>query len=205
MDYGQLATKGSIEKASAALTAHHFKPVALEKGADALEFIKKTIPAGASVMNGASTTLQQIGYIDHLQAGQHGWNNLHESVFAEKDSTKQALLRKQATISDFYLGSAHAVTEEGELVFASNSGSQLPSLAYTSPNVILIVSTKKIVPTLQNALERIEKHVVPLEDERMKNTGASGTAHNKTLILHAENPALGRAVHVVFVQEDLGF
>lgn len=205
MDYTKLASKESIEKASAALSAHKFLPMTVGTGAEALECIKKTIPKGASVMNGASTTLQQIGYVDYLKAGQHGWDNLQETVFAEKDPAKQAALRKQATISDFYLGSVHAVTETGELVIASNSGSQMPSLAFTSPNIILIVSTKKIVPALQDAIERIEKHVVPLEDERMKKTAGYGTAHNKTLILHAENPAIGRQVHVVFVNEDLGF
>jgi L-lactate utilization protein LutC len=205
MDYAKLASKESVEKASAALSLHNFKPQSLGTGAEALEYIKKTIPAGASVMNGASTTLQQIGYVDYLKAGTHGWNNLHEAVLAEKDPAKQALLRKQSVISDFYLGSVHAVTETGELVIASNSGSQMPELAFTSSNIILIVSTKKIVPTLPDAFDRIEKHILPLEDERMRKAAGYGTAHNKTLILHAENPAIGRMVHVVFVSEDLGF
>src|SRR5665213_2195859 len=205
MDYTKLASKESVEKASAALTTHSFKPMTLATGQDAFEYIKKTIPAGASVMNGASTTLQQIGYVDYLKAGTHGWNNLQAAVVAEKDPAKQTVLRKQSVISDFYVGSVHAATETGELVIASNSGSQMPELAYTSPNLILIVSTKKIVRTVQDAFDRIEKHVVPLEDARMKQVAGYGTAHNKTLILHAENPALGRSVHVVFVQEDLGF
>lgn len=205
MDYTKLASKESLEKTSAALTAHSFKPVDLRTGAEALDYIKKTIPVGASVMNGSSTTLQQIGYIDYLKEGKHGWNNLHEAVVAEKDPAKQGLLRKQATVSDFYLGSVHAVIETGEMVIASNSGSQIPNLAFTSPNLILVVSTKKIVPTLQDAFDRIEKHIVPLEDVRMKQALGYGTAHNKTLILHAENPAIGRSVHVVFVNEDLGF
>jgi len=205
MDYTKIATKESIEKASAALSAHHFKPMTLETGAEAFEYIKKTIPAGASVMNGSSTTLQQIGYVDYLRDGKHGWKNLHETILAEKDPAKQSALRKQAVISDYYLGSVHAVTEAGELVIASNSGSQLPELAFTSPNLLLVISTKKIVPTLQDAFDRIEKHVVPLEDDRMKKTAGYGTMRSKTLILHAENPALGRSVQVIFVNEDLGF
>src|SRR5665213_2302919 len=163
MDYTKLASKESVEKASAALTTHSFKPMTLATGQDAFEYIKKTIPAGASVMNGASTTLQQIGYVDYLKAGTHGWNNLQAAVVAEKDPAKQTVLRKQSVISDFYVGSVHAATETGELVIASNSGSQMPELAYTSPNLILIVSTKKIVRTVQDAFERIEKHVGPLE------------------------------------------
>ena len=205
MDYTALASKSTVEKTAEALTAHGFKPVIVATGKDALEYIKKSIPQGASVMNGSSTTLNQIGFVDYLKAGTHGWNNLHEAILAEKDAAKQGQLRKMSVVSDYYLGSVHAVTEKGELVIASNSGSQLPHLAFTSPNLILIVSTKKIVPTLPDAFDRIEKHIVPLEDERMKKAAGYGTAHNKTLVLHGENPAIGRSVHVVFVSEDLGF
>jgi hypothetical protein len=205
MSYTDLATKESVDKTSVALQAHHFKPHILVSGKEAFEYIKGAIPHGASVMNGASTTLQQIGYIDYLKAGEHGWNNLHEAVLAEQDKQKQSLLRRQSVVSDYYLGSVHAVTETGELVIGSNSGSQFPHLAYTSPNLLLLVSTKKIVPTLADAFDRIEKHVVPLEDARMKQAAGYGTAHNKTLILRGENPALGRSVEVLLIGEDLGF
>ena len=40
---------------------------------------------------------------------------------------------------------------------------------------------------------------------RMQKAAGYGTAHNKTLILHAENPAIGRKVHILLVEEKLGF
>jgi hypothetical protein len=203
--FDELAGAEVVEKTAKALGEHSFMPESVEKGSDALARIKELVPAGASVMNGASQTLQQIGYIDYLKAGQHGWNNLHAAVLAETDKEKQALLRKQSVVSDWYLGSAHAVTQDGQIVVSSNSGSQLPHLAFTSPNIILVVSTEKIVGTLQDAFERIKTYVVPLEDARMKAALGYGTALNKTLILHGENPAIGRKVHVIFVNEKLGF
>jgi hypothetical protein len=205
MNYSTLASQTSVERTIDALRTHNFKPRTIASGKDALAYIKTAVPKGASIMNGTSTTLQQIGFVDHLKTGEHGWNNLHATVLAEQDKQKQALLRKQAVVSDYYMGSAHAVTETGELVIASNSGSQLPHLAYTSPNLILVVSTKKIVPTLAAAFDRIEQHVVPQEDARMKATAGYGTALNKTLILRGENPAIGRSVEVLLVNEDLGF
>ncbi len=203
--FDELAGKDVVTKTEKALTAHNFIPETVEKGADALARIKELIPAGASVMNGASQTLEQIGYVAYMKAGKHGWNSLHDAILAEKDPAKQTLLRKQSVVSDWYLGSAHAITQDGQIVVASNSGSQLPHLAFTSPNIILVVSTKKIVPTLEDALARIDEHIVPLEDARMKAVYGYGTAHNKTLILHGENPAIGRKVHVIFVNEKLGF
>jgi hypothetical protein len=205
MDYTTLASKEIVDKTVAALTAHHFLPQVLAAKEEALAKIKELLPPGASVMNGASTTLEQIGYIDYLKKGTHGWNNLHDAILAETDTAKQADLRKMAVISDYYVGSVHAVTETGEMVTASNSGSQLPHLAYTSPNLILVISTQKITPSLMEAMQRIDVHILPLEDARMKSVYGYGTQHNKTLILHAENPAMGRKVHVLLVEEKLGF
>jgi len=205
MDFKTLASNESIEKTVNSLKEHNFEPEVVNSKEEALEKILTLIPKGASVMNGASETLHAVGYIDLLKSGEHGWNNLHEAVLKESDPVKQAELRKASVISDFYLGSAHVVTETGEIVIASNTGSQLPHLAFTSPNIILVVGMQKITPTLDIALERIEEYVIPLEDVRMKGVYGYGTTYSKTLILRRENPAMGRHVHVILVKESLGF
>ncbi len=205
MNYTTLASKEVVEKASTSLAANNFKSITLASKEEALEKIKEMVEKGASVMNGSSTTLEQIGYIEYLKSGAHGWNNLHEAILKESDPAKKSELRKHSVVSDYYLGSAHAVTEEGELMFASNTGSQMPHLAFTSPNVILIVSTKKIVPTLQDGFKRIDEYVVALEDDRLMKAYGAHTMHSKTLILHKENPMMKRTVTIIFVEEDLGF
>ena len=205
MAYDTLATKESIKKTIASLGEHGFTAEVVSNKEDALSIIKNTIPRGASVMNGASKTLDEIGYIEYLKSGAHGWINNHETILKETDPVKQGLLRKYSVVSDYYLGSAHAASETGELVFGSNSGSQLPHLAFTSPNAILVVSTKKIVPTLEAGLARLREYVYPLEDQRAKDIGWGGTMLSKILILNRENPKMGRKVHVILVEEELGF
>ncbi len=192
MEYNTLASPEVLDRTIANLREHGFLPETVASAATALERIKELIPSGRSVMNGASRTLEQIGYIDYLKSDQHPWNNLHAGIFAETDPAKQAILRKQATISDFYLGSVHALAETGEIVIASNTGSQLPHIAFTSPNIIFVVGTNKIVPTLNEALARLEQHVVPLEDERMQQAYGMGTTLSKTLIFHRESPVIRR-------------
>lgn len=204
-NYDLLASEEAIAKASAALAEHGFIPETVADGAAALARIKELIPAGASVQNGSSRTLEQIGYVELLKSGTHGWNNLHAAILAETDRAKQSELRKQAVLSDWYLGSAHGISETGEIVIASNSGSQLPHLAFTSPNLILVVSTKKIMPTLDGAIARLKEHVYPLEDRRMKETGAAGSYISKMLVLNREPSFMGRKFHVLFVKEALGF
>lgn len=200
-----LASAEVVARVTEGLTERGFLPEAVATGAQALARIKELIPKGASVMNGSSRTLEEIGFVEYLQEGEHGWNNLHEAILAEKDSAKQKQLRRQSALSDYYLGSAHAITRGGEIVIASNSGSQLPHLAYTSPNIILVVSTQKIVETLEDAFERIIVHIMPLEEVNMQQKYGAHTARNKTLILHGENPAQGRTVRVILVNEKLGF
>lgn len=204
-DFTVLAAHNVIEKTMKALKEHNFIPIHVKSGKDALAKIKELIPDGVTVMNGSSTTLHEIGYTDFMKNGNHKWNNLHEAILTENDPAKQAQLRLQATISDYYLGSVHALSETGEIVVASNTGSQLPHLANTSQNIILVVGAQKIVPTLADAFRRLEEQVIPLEDERMKGVYGVGTMHSKTLILHKENPMMGRKIYVIIVDEKLGF
>ena len=203
--YNTPASQDSISKTVQALIANGFQAEIVQTKAEALDRIKSIIPQGASVHNGSSKTLQEIGYIDYLKAGEHGWNNLHATILAETDPEKQNKLRHESAFSDYYLGSVHAVTETGELVIASNSGSQLPHLAYTSPNIILVVGCQKVTPNLESALKRLEEYVVGLEDKRALEAYKSHTMHTKTLILHKENPKMGRNVRVFLVKETLGF
>lgn len=205
MDYTTLASDLVLEAATKGLAARNFTPVVVATKEEALAKIQEMIPAGASVMNGASTTLQEIGFIDYLKAGQHGWDNLHVAIVAEQDPDKQRALRHKSLASDFYLGSVHALTEQGELVIASNSGSQLPNLVFGSMNVVLVVGTQKIMPTLAEAETRLREYVVPLEDARMKSVGMGGTALNKLVHFFAEPAYTGRKITVILVKEKLGF
>jgi len=205
MNYETLANMEAVQKAMKALAERGITTTVVNNRMEALEKVKSFIPKGASVMNGSSRTLEEIGFVDYLKSGNHGWKNLHEEILAEKDPAKQALLRKQAVLSDYYLGSVHAVAETGQLVIASNSGSQLPHVVFTSPNLVFVVGVQKLAPNLDAALERVRKYVLPLEDKRMKDVGMGGSAISKLLIFEREPVFMGRKVQVIFVNEKLGF
>ncbi|MDO8474497.1 MAG: lactate utilization protein [bacterium] len=205
MNYETIPTKEIVEKTAAALKERNIEALIVDTKEQALEKIKELIPKGASVMNGSSTTLEEIGFVDYLKTGTHGWNNLHEAILAEKDPAKQAELRKQAALSDYYLGSVHALAQTGEFLIASNSGSQLPNIVFTSPNLIFVVGTQKIVPTLADAMKRLEDYVVPLENQHMQKLYGVDTMLSKIVIFKHENAMMGRKVKMILVQEKLGF
>lgn len=205
MKYDKIASNDVLQKTIKALKKKNFIFSMVKNKNEVLEKIKGIIPKGASVMNGSSVTLAQIGFVDYLKAGKHGWNNLHENILSEKDQKKQAKLRRESLLADYYLGSVTAMTENGELLIASNTGSQLPHIVFSSPNLIFVISTKKIVPNLAQAMERLEKYVIPLEDERMKNQYGIGTTLNKIVIFKDENPMGNRKINFILVEEDLGY
>ncbi len=100
------------------------------------------------------------------------------------------------------LGSAAAVTEDGVLVIASATGSQLGPIASGAGKVILVVGSQKIVPDLSQALRRVQEYAFPLEDARAQVAYGRTSQLNKTLIVSGD--LLGRFT-VVLVREALGF
>ncbi|MBI2475612.1 lactate utilization protein [Candidatus Uhrbacteria bacterium] len=205
MNFNTLASKEVQTKTAEALHAKGYEVYEVKTGNDALEKIKTLIPKGASIMNGSSRTLEQIGFVEFLKSGKHEWNNLHDAIIAEKNPDKQTELRKQSVLSDYYLGSVHALTQEGEFIIVSASESQLPHIIFTSPNLIFVVGAQKIVPTLYDARNRVKEYVFPLEDERMKEAGYAGSMIAKELIFHGELAVMGRKINFILVNEALGF
>lgn len=205
MKYNEIPSADIIEKTATALSERGLEMFTVENRAEALAKVKELIPRGASVNNGSSTTLEKIGFIDYLKGDTHGWNNLHAAVLAEKDPVKQAQLRKESVFADYYIGSVHALSQSGEMLIASASGSQLSSIVFTSPNLIFVVGAQKITPTYEDALERLKDYVVPLEDKRMKNAGMGGTVLAKIVTFLNEPAFMGRKVHMILIKEKLGF
>jgi L-lactate utilization protein LutB len=104
-----------IETTAAAVMARGISVEVVNNRADALERIKSIIPAGVTVMTGASLTLKEIGFEEYLISKTHPWKNLKDDIVNETDPARQAALRKESILADYFLGSVHAVAETGEL------------------------------------------------------------------------------------------
>ncbi len=204
MKYDTLASKSTVEKTMNALGPRGINAEFVETKDDSLNRLIKLIPASVEVMTAGSTTLDQIGFTDLLRSGKHPWKNLKDVVLAEKDPAKQFELRKKSVLSEYFIGSVHAVVETGEVLIVNATGSSLPSYAFTSDNVIWIVGTQKIVPTVDEGFKRLREYCFPLEDKRMKSIGYAGSALGKFLLFEQEiNP--NRKMTLIFVNEKLGF
>lgn len=204
ISYTDLASSTRVQTTAAALQSRGFNVHVVDTAAQALAKVQVLIPAGSKIMTGGSQSLRDIGLEAMLIAKTHPWVNLKDAILAETDPVKQGELRAQSVLSPYFLGSVHAIAESGEIVVASGSGSQLPSYTFTSKNVIWVVGTQKIVPTLDAAIKRVREYSLPREDERMKSLGAPESRITKLLIIESEPPFVQRNVNVILVNELVG-
>jgi L-lactate utilization protein LutC len=199
--YDQLASTEAVARAVSSLKEHNIEAEVVADAQEASARVQTLIPEGAEVMVGTSTTLEQIGFMAWL-ASAPGVVDLRVRIRSEDDAAARAELRRRATTADVMVGSVHAISETGEVVILSRTGSQMsPYLA--ARKVLWVAGTQKIVPTLEDAINRARDYATPLEDARMKSVGAQGTSIGKTLIFHNEVQA-GR-ITLILVPEVLGF
>lgn len=200
--YSKLAGDESIQKAIAALKANGIDAAVAATGEEARKKVFTLIPKGAEIMTMTSQTLEALGIAKELT--ESGNYNPVRKKFAELDKTKDgSQIQKLGAGPDYAIGSVHAVTEDGKLLIASATGSQLPAYAYGAQHVIWVVGAQKIVPDMNEAWKRLEEYTFPLENERSKKAYGQGSGINKVLIVNKEvNP---NRLHLILVKENVGF
>ena len=112
----------AIGRAIKALQGHGFTVTPVEDGDRALAELQTMIPRGAEVMTGSSTTLIEIGFEDLIAGKKCGWKDLHTGITAENDDAKRAELRRKSVTADYFVSSASAITETGEIFGCDASG-----------------------------------------------------------------------------------
>ncbi|QBD83404.1 hypothetical protein EPA93_08075 [Ktedonosporobacter rubrisoli] len=201
-EFTQLASEQQIERTVQALQAHGMQVAVFATGAEASAYVLAQIPAGAEVYNSPSHTLETIGLAEQIEHPTR-FHSVRARSAKLDYATQRNEMRKLAAAPDVLVGSVHAITESGEVLIASASGSQLSAAACGASKVIWVVGTQKLVRTLDDGLRRIREHCLPLESERVRQEYGQGSAINKLLTINAEHEP-GR-VTIVLVKQQLGF
>ena len=150
-----------------------------------------------------SVTLEQTGIAKEINESGN-YNAVRNKLYSMDKKTYGKRIQKLGAAPEWAVGSVHAVTQDGKIVVASATGSQLPAYSYGSLNVILVVGTQKIVGNIDEAFKRIYEYTLPLESERARKAyGVPGSAVNKMLIINKEMQE--NRINVIFVGEALGF
>jgi hypothetical protein len=200
--FEELATDERIRRTAEALEANNIHTLIAENGEEAKRLFFELVPEGSEVFLGASVTLEQLGIKDEIdQSGR--FDALRPKMFAMDRKTQAREIRKLIGAPDYAAGSVHAVTENGQVLIASNTGSQLGPYASGAGKVIWIVGAQKLVKDLDEGMERIYEYCVPLEEEHMRQLYNTSTNVSKVLIVNKE-PRPGR-ITMIIVKENLGF
>lgn len=198
-----LPDEETIDEAVANLEANGFEVIRADSAEEALETIQSHIPAGVSVMNGHSTTLEEIGFAEYLSEGSHEWESLPDEIWSIDDDAQRQAARREAQTADYFLGGINAIAASGELVAADRSGSRIGAYPFASSNVVIVSGVNKIVPTLDDALDRLESVAYPLENERAKDAYGVDSAIAKQLIFRQELE--DERTTIVLINERLGY
>lgn len=167
---------------------------------EAKDRVTALLPKGAEVMDMTSVTLTETGIQEEiLNSGKY--KPVKKLLEQETNEERK---RQLGAAPDYAVGSVHAVTQDGHVLIASNTGSQLPAYVYGAKHVIWVVGAQKIVKNTDEGMKRIYEYVLPLEADRARKAyGAPGSNVSKLLIISKEvNP---RRLHMILVKEHLGF
>jgi YkgG family uncharacterized protein len=197
----EVKEKADLDALAERLRDRNFEVVIVENGGEAKAEVLKRIPEGASVHSGKSKTLEDSGIFTELMENER-YDFIRRKTSKMDRRTQMAEIQKMGATPDVMLGSAQAVTEAGQIVVTSASGSQIGPLASGAGHVIFVIGGQKVVPDLDAAFRRIRDVVFPYEDARLREQLGVGTKSTRTLILESDF-APGRTT-VVLVREPIG-
>jgi hypothetical protein len=194
-------TSEQLETVADRLRERNFEVLIVDDGPAAKAEVMKRLPEGAEVHAAKSKTLEDIGVFGELMASDR-YDFLRRKLFKMDRATQAREMRKLVAAPDFELGSVHAITEAGEMVEASASGSQMGPYSASAGQLILVVGSQKIVKDLDTALRRIRETVMPYEDGRLREQMGVGTKICRVLIME-QDFVPGRTT-VILVREPVG-
>ena len=201
VDFAVPASEAELEALAEKLRARNFEVVIVQDAAEAKAEVLKRIPEGTQVHSGKSKTLEDAGLFKEFMEGDR-FDFVRKRTMKLDPKTQRDEIRKLGAAPDVMVNSAHAVTDEGQIVITSASGSQIGPIASGAGRLILVIGSQKIVPDLDAAFRRIREHVFPYEDARLREAMGIGTKITRTLILDQDFMP-GRTT-VILVREPIG-
>jgi L-lactate utilization protein LutB len=157
------------------------------------------IPPTASIGMSGSVTLEELGLIKKLAERGNKVFNPYQPQLSREESLE--MRRRGACEADYYLASANAVAQTGELVFLSAWGNRTTGVAYAR-QAIIVCGINKISLNLAEALKRARGYATEQNYQRL-NWDKNKPMCCQALVIEAE-PAADRLT-VILVGEKLGF
>ena len=201
-EFGRLASGQELETVAKALERNGMTASVVASSEEARAAVRSILPVGAEVFNNTSRTLEVVGIAEDIERSGL-YQPLRPRLYQMDREMQGREMRLLSAAPDWLVGSVHAVTEEGSLLIASASGSQLGPIVSGAGHVVFVIGGQKVVPDFNRGLRRLYEYCFPLEDLRAKEAYGVPSGVNNVLVI---NKVLvpGR-ITAILVKESLGF
>ncbi|TME67396.1 MAG: hypothetical protein E6I50_09630, partial [Chloroflexi bacterium] len=150
VDFSAPASEASLEALASRLRERNFEVVIVDDGAAAKAEVLSRVPEGSQVYAGKSKTLEDAGIFQEFMDNEK-YDFIRRRLMKMDRNTQRDDMRRASAAPDFMVNSAHAVTEAGQIVITSASGSQIGPIASGAGKLILVIGSQKLVPDLETA------------------------------------------------------
>ena len=198
-----------LEKTIANMKKNEFEVSYFETGAEAAAYLDSRID-GKTVGFGDSETLRTMGVPELLATH----NTVYNPIGVHDDDEFDDIAKK-TQLTDVFLTSVNGISETGEMVNIDGTGNRVAGSIFGHEKVYMVASTKKIEPTLEEAIFRARNVAAPTNTKKFgyatpcAKTGKCYDCHAPRRICNVMAIYMqkmnGMDVEVVLVGEELGF
>ena len=174
--------------------------------------IEELIDAKSKVSCGGSMTLFETGVIDHLKSGRYEFLDRYKEGLT-KEEIKEIF--RQSFLSDAYVASTNAITENGEIYNVDGNGNRVAAMLYGPDKVIIVAGVNKIVSNVEEAIIRTKEYASPI-NAKILNKETPCTKIGQCVECNSDNRICNEytlikrqmdknRIHVIFLNDNLGY
>lgn len=196
----------------AALEKNRMKPLYAENCAQVRDMVRQLVKNDALITAGGSMTLKDSGVIEML-IREFGGAYVDRSAGKTREQVEEIFRR--AFVSDTFLCSTNALTEDGELYNVDGNGNRVSAMIYGPKQVIVVAGRNKIVRDMDEAVLRVETLAAPKNAARLgcdtpcAKTGECAHCRSEARIccsyVRLGQQRVKDRIKVIIVDEELGY
>jgi L-lactate utilization protein LutB len=202
----------TVKTTMAALEKNKMKPYYAENREELLDIVRELVKNDKLITSGGSMTLKESGVMDLLTT-EFADAYLDRSSGKNRDEIEDIF--RKAFVSDTFVASTNALTEEGDLYNVDGNGNRVSAMIFGPKQVIIVAGVNKIVKNMAEAVARVEKIAAQKNTVRLEKktpcavSGECGHCHSDDRIccsyVRLSQQRVPDRIKVIIVNENLGY
>lgn len=174
-----------IQKTLEALESNNITAVYTPDSAAAVDYVKSRLTPGCSIRTGGSVSLAESGVLKLISDPEYNFRDRNAQGITKEE---QLDIYRTTIGCDFFLCSANAVTENGEIINVDGFANRISAIPFGPKNVIMIVGRNKIVADLKEGFLRVKRIAAPKNSVRLGLNNPCAKLGHCVSLLKNESP-----------------